>query len=91
MSIFGGFFNALLWVGSVLCFIAYSVDPNTPKDITNLYLGIVLAVVVTLTGIFGYYQEAKSDDIMEGFKNLAPDKVLCLRNGEKIYRTKSAT
>jgi len=84
LSIFGGFFNQLLWVGSILCFIAYGVDPNDPKDLTNLYLGVVLSVVVTLTGIFGYYQEAKSDDIMEGFKNLAPENVNAFRNGEQV-------
>jgi len=79
LSIFGGFFNQLLWGGSLLCFIAYGVDS---EQVGNLYLGVVLAVVVTLTGIFGYYQEAKSDDIMEGFKNLAPDDVLTYRDGK---------
>jgi len=83
-SIFGGFFNQLLWFGGILCFIAYGVDPNEEKDPVNLYLGIVLSVVVTLTGIFSYYQEAKSDDIMEGFKNLAPDDVNCWRDGNPV-------
>jgi len=82
LAIFGGFFNQLLWAGSILCFIAYAVDPNEEKDMVNLYLGVVLSVVVTLTGIFGYYQEAKSDDIMEGFKNLQPADVTVFRNGD---------
>jgi magnesium-transporting ATPase (P-type) len=82
-AIFGGFFNQLLWGGSILCFVAYAIDPAEVKDKSYLYLGIVLAVVVTLTGIFGYYQEAKSDDIMEGFKNLAPEDVNVWRDGKQ--------
>jgi len=38
----------------------------------QLYLGIVLAAVVIVTGIFSYYQESKSSKIMESFKNMVP-------------------
>ena len=38
----------------------------------QLYLGIVLTVVVIITGCFSYYQEAKSSKIMESFKNMVP-------------------
>ena len=34
LSIFGGFFNQLLWVGSILCGIAYGFAPN--PDVTNV-------------------------------------------------------
>jgi len=45
----------------------------------------VLSVVVTVTGIFSYYQESKSAKIMEGFKNLVPQYALVRRNGgEKL-------
>jgi hypothetical protein len=63
---FAGLFNLLLWVGSAMCFIAYAIDPH--KDVTNLYLGIVLAIVVILTSIFAWFQESSSAAIMEGFK-----------------------
>jgi len=82
-SVFGGFFNQLLWAGSILCFIAFGVDPSEIPDPANLYLGIVLAVVVSLTGVFGYFQESKSADIMEGFSKLLPPDVMVTRNGEK--------
>jgi hypothetical protein len=36
----------LLWIGAILCFISYSID----GDQTNLYLGIVLAIVVSASG-----------------------------------------
>ena len=76
----------LLWLGAVLCFIAYSIQASTmeqPPD-DNLYLGIVLTAVVVITGIFSYYQESKSDKIMESFKNMVPQYALCLRNGDKV-------
>merc|ERR1711963_862027 len=65
-ALFGGF-SILLWLGAVLCFIAYSIQATTmeqPPD-DNLYLGIVLTVVVVVTGIFSYYQESKSSNIIE--------------------------
>ncbi|VDM39581.1 unnamed protein product [Toxocara canis] len=83
-NLFGGF-AMLLWIGAFLCFIAYAVDTFSmeypSKD--NLYLGIVLAAVVIITGCFQYYQESKSSKIMESFKNMVPTFALVLRNGEK--------
>ena len=84
-ALFGGF-AMLLWLGAVLCFIAYSIQATTmeqPPD-DNLYLGIVLTAVVVITGIFSYYQESKSSKIMESFKNMVPQYALCLRDGEKL-------
>lgn len=83
-SIFGGFFNILLWFGSILCFIAYGIDESDIKDPTNLYLGVVLAVVVTLTGIFGYYQESKSADLMGSLSKMKPKNVIVTRGGSRV-------
>ncbi|XP_013776408.1 sodium/potassium-transporting ATPase subunit alpha-like [Limulus polyphemus] len=72
-QLFGGF-AMLLWIGAILCFIAYSIQAGTyeePPD-DNLYLGIVLAAVVIVTGCFSYYQEARSSRIMESFKSMVP-------------------
>merc|ERR1712112_554269 len=84
--LFSGF-AMLLWLGAFLCFIAYSIQASAyeePPDDT-LYLGVVLSAVVTVTGIFSYYQESKSAKIMEGFKNLVPQYALVRRNnGEKL-------
>merc|ERR1719204_1712215 len=66
--LFSGF-AMLLWFGAILCFLAYGIQASAyeePPD-DNLYLGIVLSAVVTVTGIFSYYQEAKSAKIMESF------------------------
>ncbi|XP_072513140.1 sodium/potassium-transporting ATPase subunit alpha-1-like isoform X2 [Salminus brasiliensis] len=83
-QLFGGFCT-LLWIGSFLCFLAYTVQITTEIDPTNdnLYLGVVLASVVLITGCFSYYQEAKSSKIMESFKNLVPQHALVIRDGEK--------
>merc|ERR1712212_462907 len=84
--LFSGF-AMLLWLGAFLCFLAYSIQASAyeePPD-DNLYLGVVLSAVVTVTGIFSYYQESKSATIMEGFKNLVPQYALVRRNnGEKL-------
>merc|ERR1712180_156321 len=82
--LFSGF-ACLLWLGAVLCFLAYSIQASAyeePPD-DNLYLGVVLSAVVTVTGIFSYYQESKSAKIMEGFKNLVPQKAMVRRNNGK--------
>jgi sodium/potassium-transporting ATPase subunit alpha len=83
-QLFGGF-AALLWVGAILCFFAYGIRSINEKDpaMDELYLGIVLAFVVIVTGIFSYYQEAKSSAIMESFKKMVPQEAVALRDGEK--------
>merc|ERR1711953_250412 len=89
-NLFSGF-ACLLWIGAILCSVAYSIQATAyeePPD-DNLYLGVVLTAVVTVTGIFSYYQESKSAKIMESFKNLVPQFALVRRGGEKV--TISAT
>ena len=84
-NLFGGF-ALLLWLGAILCFLAYGIQASTfeePPD-DNLYLGIVLTAVVLVTGIFSYYQESKSSKIMESFANMVPQYALALREGEKL-------
>ncbi|XP_011371380.1 sodium/potassium-transporting ATPase subunit alpha-4 [Pteropus vampyrus] len=84
-QLFGGF-SILLWTGAILCFVAYGIQRYFNEEATkdNLYLGIVLAVVVVITGCFSYSQEAKSSKIMESFKNMVPQQALVIRGGEKI-------
>ena len=56
-QLFGGF-SLLLWFGSLLCFIAYLITYLTHEEASkdNLFLGLVLAAVVILSGCFSYYQ-----------------------------------
>merc|ERR1712106_1073201 len=83
--VFGGF-ALLLWTGAVLCFVAYTIQAlsfEEPPD-DNLYLGVVLTTVVILTGVFSYFQEAKSNSIMESFGSMVPQYALVIRDGEKL-------
>ncbi|CAD8101580.1 unnamed protein product [Paramecium primaurelia] len=73
-------FSMLLWVGSILCFIAYGLSPEDPS---NLYLGIVIVVVNTLTGVITFFQNAKSEAIMDSFKNFIPPETLVIRDGQQ--------
>uniref|UniRef100_A0A4W3HSB7 Sodium/potassium-transporting ATPase subunit alpha n=1 Tax=Callorhinchus milii TaxID=7868 RepID=A0A4W3HSB7_CALMI len=83
-QLFGGF-SVLLWIGAILCFLAYGIQAATEDEPANdnLYLGVVLSTVVIVTGCFSYYQEAKSSRIMDSFKNLVPQQALVIREGEK--------
>ncbi|POM62354.1 Sodium/potassium-transporting ATPase subunit alpha [Phytophthora palmivora] len=73
-----GLFSLLLWVGGALCIIIYGLqgDPN------NLYLGIVLFLVVIITGTFSYFQNAKSSNLMESFKQMMPTVTTVIREGK---------
>ena len=57
------------------------LHPGTYEDPPgdNLYLGIVLTVMMVVTGCFSYYQEAKSSKIMKSFKSMVPQYVLVVR------------
>ncbi|XP_059138718.1 sodium/potassium-transporting ATPase subunit alpha-like [Physella acuta] len=79
-------FSLLLWIGAILCYIAYSIQASQTEDPPgdNLYLGIVLTAVVVVTGCFSYYQEAKSSRIMDSFKNMVPQYAIVVRGGQKL-------
>jgi sodium/potassium-transporting ATPase subunit alpha len=74
-------FALLLWVGGILAVIGYGL--NT-EDTSNLWLGIVLWIVVLVTGIFAFWQNSKSDDIIESFKSFQNAKAMVVRHGEKV-------
>uniref|UniRef100_A0A3Q2CTP2 Sodium/potassium-transporting ATPase subunit alpha n=1 Tax=Cyprinodon variegatus TaxID=28743 RepID=A0A3Q2CTP2_CYPVA len=84
-QLFGGF-SMLLWIGAILCFLAYSIQAGLEDEPANdnLYLGVVLAAVVIITGCFSYFQEAKSSRIMDSFKKMVPQQAMVIREGEKM-------
>lgn len=71
-------FALMLWVSSGLCFFAYGI---TPDDISNLYLAVVLVIVIGVTGLITFQQNAKSEALMESFKSFLPQKCLAVRDG----------
>lgn len=76
-----GFFSLLLWFGSFLCFIGYGIQPDK-EDMSNLYLGVVLAAVTLITGIFSYLQASKSAEMMAQFENFIPPIANVIRDGK---------
>ena len=78
-------FSLLLWVGAIMCFVAFGIDRSANGEeasMDNLYLGLVLVAVVLITSTFTYYQEAKSEAIMESFEKMVPQKANVIRDGE---------
>ncbi|XP_015599395.1 sodium/potassium-transporting ATPase subunit alpha [Cephus cinctus] len=82
-------FSLLIWFGAVLCFISYFIEQQTLGEPTqdHLWLGVVLVILIMVTGMFSYYQESKSSRIMESFKQMLPEKTKVLRDSElkEIY------
>lgn len=82
-----GFFSLLLWGAAILCFIGYGLEP---LQVENLYLGVVLSVVVLITGIFSFAQDYKSAAIMESFKGYLPESTEVLRDGKTFLAPSSS-
>lgn len=76
---FANFFSVLLVVASLLCFVSYAIERG--DDHANLYLGYVLLGVVVVTATFGYFQESRSERIMDGFRHLVPARCHVVRDG----------
>ena len=80
-----GGFSSLLWAGSILCFIVYAIRIEEGEtDVENLTLGTVLAVVVTLTGFFSFYQDMKAEAVLEGFMKMVPSICMVMRDSKWI-------
>jgi len=77
---FTNFFMILLEAAGVLCFVAYSLDPETK---INLYLGVILFAIVIFTCCVAYFQDHQSTNIMNSFKSLLPQACKVVRNGNE--------
>lgn len=78
---FNNFFMLLLIGAGILSIIAWLLSP---KDFTNLWLGILLLVVVLVTCYETFSQEAKSDQLMETFRKMVPENAMVIRDGVLI-------
>lgn len=74
-------FAMLLWIGAALCLVGYFLQPA--QGLSNVYLAIVLAVVVLITATLSFYQNFKSDSLMESFKKMIPRDCVVIRGGKK--------
>jgi magnesium-transporting ATPase (P-type) len=68
-AMFSGF-APLLWVGVIVCFIAWNpLNGGTP----SLALAVLLAVITITGGVFVFWQEFQTARVLAGFKNMIPD------------------
>merc|ERR1712156_570771 len=76
--LFSGF-ACLLWLGAVLCFLAYSIQASAyeePPD-DNLYLGVVLSIVVVQWADLIICKTRKNSVFQQGMKNHFMNFGLC--------------
>ena len=80
-------FNILLFIGGVLSFIAYLLDPS---DTTTIYLGCFLFFIVIFDATIGYLQERSSSNVMGKFKKMLPPQCTVIRDGaEKLIQAEN--
>jgi sodium/potassium-transporting ATPase subunit alpha len=51
---FTGLFNYMLWAGAILCFIGFGLQTDK-SDRSSMYLGIIIVIVVLITGCLAFY------------------------------------
>ena len=73
----------LLTIGAVLSIVGYAIDNERPRDISSLILGIVLILVVIITGSFIFYQEGQSSNLMSALSAMKPPNVWVQRDGKR--------
>lgn len=76
-------FNCILWFAGVLAFLAYKPFGEPFPSITNLALGVVLFLVITVNSILNVYQQLKSIKIVASFSKLLPTLATVRRDGHE--------
>ncbi|KAJ7085621.1 hypothetical protein C8R43DRAFT_1244958 [Mycena crocata] len=81
--IFGGF-GSLLFVASLICFIAWRPlgDPN--PAVPNLALAVVLLIVIAIQAVFNAWQDYSTGHVMASIAGLLPTEILVTRDGERF-------
>ena len=83
-------FGALMFIGGILCLISFIASLAEYQfsieraDRGNLVLGVVLLLVVLITGTFSYFQEFRSEKVMEKFLSMLPQRTSAVRDGERV-------
>lgn len=77
---FSDTFMLLLEFAAFLSLLSYTLE----KDDVDLYIGEFLLGAVFLQCIATYRQEARSDQLMETFRMLAPQFCICIREGVQL-------
>ncbi|RKP17122.1 hypothetical protein ROZALSC1DRAFT_16731, partial [Rozella allomycis CSF55] len=75
-----GLFNVLLMVAGILSVVLYFLVGGQE----NIILGIVLIVVTLLNAFIEFFQEYKSQSILESFLNMIPSNSTVIREGKMV-------
>ncbi|XP_076626181.1 sodium/potassium-transporting ATPase subunit alpha-B [Colletes latitarsis] len=78
-------FATLLWACSALCFLLYGISilvEGTGGG--NEWLGLIIALICIISGVFAYIQESKNTKVMESFKKMVPTFATVIRNGVRL-------
>jgi sodium/potassium-transporting ATPase subunit alpha len=81
--LFGGF-GSILFVASILVFIAWRPLGDPAPQIANLALAIVLAVVWVIQAGFSFWQDFSSSRVMASISKMLPDECIVLRDGQQV-------
>jgi len=77
---FTHFFAIILWIGAALAFAAEHFDPGQGMA----RLGVAIVGVIIINGIFSFWQEYKAERAVAALRQLLPQKVKALRDGEIV-------
>ncbi|KAF9078729.1 hypothetical protein BDP27DRAFT_1441123 [Rhodocollybia butyracea] len=77
-SVSGG----LLFLGSVICFIAWRPLGDPDPSVANLALAVVLLIVILLQAGFNAWQDVSTGRVMASISGMLPTDILVTRDGE---------
>ena len=77
-------FAPLLWVACFFVFLSWKPFGAPPTDMYNLALALVLIIVIVVSGLFTFYQEAQATRVLAGFDVLIPQVAAVVRDGTTV-------
>lgn len=77
---FTHFFALILWVAAALAFIGDHFDPGQGMA----SLGVAIIGVILINGLFSFWQEYKAEQAVAALRDLLPQKVKVMRDGQMI-------
>ncbi|KAL1412745.1 hypothetical protein Q8F55_000492 [Vanrija albida] len=82
--VFGGF-GSILFIASILCFIAWKPLGEPAPQASNLALAVILLVVIVLSTAFNAWQDWSTSRVMASISDMLPQDVVVLRNGAQEH------
>ncbi len=77
---FTHFFALLLWTAAAISFAAALLDPAS----NMMPIAWAILIVIILNGIFGFYQEFRTEKSLEALRRILPSKALVRREGGRV-------